>query len=223
MRGTWFPWILESFAVMTNAGALRSFGIMTETPLTAQTGGLEAWQLEEQKRLTSFFDLLVELASARAWSQILFSTLVPNSLSGVLSMNAAARKTALKYLKETWDAVLAAEDFVQRKDKANAALRMQVKGKLAELAWNQLQLAREIYAVCALDDWKADGPNVQAMARALFQGPANTKYDLEDAFAHLASVSKTTTQSTAMNKRLAYEAHTCFCLALRHMKGMKLL
>ena len=50
--------------------------------------------------------------------------------------------------------------------------------------------------------WNANHEIIQEVALAMTGCPQNTKYDLEDGFAHLSSLSKLSNLSTAMNKSL---------------------
>ena len=196
---TWFPWVLKSFDAMCDKHALESFGVTTDGPREAITE-LDEWHIEEKGKLKTFFTLLTELAAARCWSQVQFSILIPNTLAGVLSEHDGRARGSLSATREVWNAILKAEEFT--KVRGQVALKNLVGARLTDLCWNRLQIARESYLVCQKDQWRHTGPNIRELALAMFSGPATTKFDLEDGFAHLSSVAKTTTQATPMNKRL---------------------
>ena len=160
------------------------------------------WLKEETERLRSFVLLLIELAAARAWSQSMFAQCSPNNFAGVLHTDRPRARQLFQNQKLLWESVLKAEQCVKH-NKLAKNVAMVVSERLAEVAWNQMQLAREVYVLCCQNSWDADVTGIQQAARDLFGGPWNTKYDLEDTFAHLASINRTYSQATPMNKPLS--------------------
>ena len=170
-----------------------------------------AWLDEETERLKSFVSLLVELASSRAWSQSQFVNCAPNNFACVLHRDREIAQQFFNHHKSIWQAVLLAEQcLVHKKLKANVAAIVQER--LNDVAWNRLQLARETYVFCCQKQFNADSLEVQETAAELFGVPWNTKYDLEDCFAHLASVNRTHSQATPMNRLLSLQCQY-ICMA----------
>ena len=160
----------------------------------------EAWFMDEVAKLQKFWRLLLELASARSWSQVQFTTCQPNAMAVVLLKNTAAAQAGLDAIKLTWDAVISAERAAASDSNVKSATRDALRAVLQDLAWNRLQPARECLLECIRGKWLVTDGGIQKQAESLFSGPANTKWELEDLFAHLASVARATNLPTAMNK-----------------------
>lgn len=133
--------------------------------------------------------------------------------------------TQLRTIRTIWDAVLslektcAAHYSLENKSVTAKAFRKQQKqmreaskkniksveehcfDRLKEVAWNDSQLAREIYLVCQENDWELT-PALLEYATSIFGGPCQTKFELEDVFAHLTSVEKLSTLASGSNKLL---------------------
>ena len=171
---------------------------------------MSPWLADEKRRLTDFFTLLIELASARAWSQIQFATCQPNGLAACLNPNRAIGQQMIDWSKRIWKAVLAAESLVETNKLPNTVKKELKKILLYDVCWNQLQIARECYLICEKASWDANHPDIQRMAKQMFGGPANTKYTLEDLFAHLTSVGKLSSLATPMNKPLGTYYNTFY-------------
>lgn len=162
---------------------------------------IPAWIQEETERLQTYVRLLVELASARSWSQIMFVNCCPNNFVGVLHEDPRVAEQLSNHQKSIWEGVLLAEQHVHDKAlKTPKDVAQELKLRLEDVCWHELQLGREIYITCAAANWRKDHPSVVELAQRIFSVPWNTKFDLEDLFAHLASLSKMTSLATAMSK-----------------------
>ena len=205
--GAWFTTVRTTLQRLHDRQALESFGVtvsMSAPPLLPQDpDASEQWFLGECKMIEKYWRVLIEISSARSWSQIQFSTCQPNSLAVVLLEDRSAAQAGLDVIKEVWDAVLAAERAAASDSKTPPADRAAISGLLLDVAWNRLQTARESWLVCEQGKWLASDASIRLQAEHLFSGPANTKWDLEDLFAHLASIARSSNLPTAMNKPLA--------------------
>ena len=159
----------------------------------------EPWLLEEAERLNNYTFLLVELASARAWSQIGFTNIMPFPFAAAHHDSPQVAEQLLRNVKEIWEAILQAERYVNDPE-IPKGLREEVKKRLSDICWNRMQLSREAFVTFAKGNWDPNEKNIKEFTMRMFGGPANTKYDLEDLFAHLVSVSKMSSQATAMGK-----------------------
>lgn len=196
--GNWFDTIISSISGIHDSEALGTFltvDIIGDPVMEAQ----EPWLVEEVERLNNFTYLLVELASARAWSQIGFTNIMPFPFAAALHETPQVAEQLLRNTQEIWTAILQAERYVDDPEKPKA-LRDAVKKRLSDLCWNRMQLSREAYVTFAKGNWDPNEKNIKEFTMRLFGGQANTKYDLEDLFAHLVSVSKMSSQATAMGK-----------------------
>ncbi|CAE7226220.1 unnamed protein product [Symbiodinium sp. CCMP2592] len=210
-KGSWFSTVVNTLHLIHEPQALQRINI---TPATAAAIledddclATEPWFLDECELVAKFWKLLVELSAARCWSQIQFTTLQPGALAVVLSQDHGPFSTAQRLLdrqQDVWTAVLRAEQAVTPDSKVPPAVKAALTQILQDLGWNRLQVAREAMMECEAGNWKATDRRVQEQARCLFAGPAQTKWDLEDLFAHLVSVSRSANLPVAMNKWTRY-------------------
>lgn len=159
------------------------------------------WLRDETELLESYVSLLVELASARSWSQMVFTNNLPLAFAGVFHEDPRSAAQLLQYQKRIWEAVLKAETMASDTT-VPKRIREELKERLYDVSWNQLQVSREIYVQCAKSNWEVGDPKIKELSRMCFGGPCNTKADLEDLFAHLASIAKMSTLATPMSKCL---------------------
>ena len=154
---------------------------------------------EEEITLERFYSYVLELASARSWSQSLYSTCLPNFFAGIFHEKQALRDTCMTRVKELWKCVLEAEAFV-RNPREDAAVRQAVAGILADMAWNRLQISRELLAVIRQGQYDTSDYETRRLAFLLFGTHANTKFCLEDKFGHLADLSARGARQSKMSK-----------------------
>ncbi|CAE7563238.1 unnamed protein product [Symbiodinium sp. CCMP2592] len=193
----WFDVVRDTLHLIHEREALQRFNVTTSvsTSILEEDDDLakEPWFLEESELVDTFWKLLVELASARSWSQVQFSTIQPCALAIALSPDNGPNSLAQKLLHEqrdTWNAVLKAERSAASDSKLDPGVRSALNQVLCDLGWNRLQVSREAMLECTAANWKVSDQRVLETARCLFAGQAQTKYHLEDLFAHLVSVAR---------------------------------
>ena len=81
----------------------------------------------------------------------------------------------MKKVQETWRAVLEAEACV-RNQESDAAVKKALGGILADLAWNRLQISRELLAVVRAGHYDTSDYESRRLAFLLFATHANTKF-----------------------------------------------
>ena len=205
--GEWFVSILESLGGRHNDEILSKF-ISCDTSSVAE--GLpvnEPWFTEEKERLNVFFNLLVELASARAWSQMPFVNVPPYNFAAVLHEDSTIAQQHMEHCRVSWHAILAAESASspgRRVDVLNRDVKKAVTDRLRDISFQSFQVTREVMALCEECGWKANHPSLQKLAQRMFGGPCETKFSLEDLFAHLTSVAKLSNLTTPFNKCLCW-------------------
>ena len=204
----WWRPILESMATIHSAEQIKQFNITCEPPAKPIEPNDpdpirdEHWFQAEKKRLADFWSLLCELASARVWSQTLFSTCIPNLFAGILTDDQELSKRYMLLIRNTWQAIILAESLISpRADRASAKVKKALQKTLKYVGWHELTVSRELFAVCEAAQWDPQDSQVQLLVKLLFGSPCNTKFDLEDCFAHLASVAKLSTLATPFNRR----------------------
>ena len=186
---------------------------LSESLGEATTHETEPWFLEEKTRLKDYFTLLIELASARVWSQMVFATCPPYSFAGVLHENNGIGQHVLNRCCNTWRAIVAAEKAIRagrQGEGLSKAIQKQVSERLRDASFQTFQITREVMAVCEACQWNLENEEIKTIGYRLFGGPCETKYGLEDLFAHLVSVGKLTSLATPMNKR-PFFADVSFC------------
>ena len=204
--GEWYGYILQSLQTLHSPDDLRHFitvDLGGQDPEPDGVGFESPWIKEETSRLESFSRLLIELASARSWSQMMYTNNSPNCFVGVL--HPTLGQQLLNHQKSLWEAILLAERFVHDpSQKIEKHIKRELEKRLEDVCWHELQLAREVFITCASSEWDASNPTVVALAQRIFGVPVNTKFDLEDLFAHLTSVSKMSSLATPMSKHLDF-------------------
>ena len=199
--------MLDTLALIHDPNTLEACGISVprgrEILAAAEVLASQEWFQEELVCLNDFWSYLVELASARAWSQIQHAALWPQMLACVSHPNRDRTSEALQSMRRTWDAVLRAEDItIHAAGDLSQADRRALANVMADLAWNKLSFARECAVVCRQASWDPAHEDIQELCKSMWSKPLNTKYDLEDCFAHLAAVHKLSTKASQFNKWL---------------------
>ena len=162
----------------------------------------EQWFLNEKQKLAEYWELLCEFASARCWSQTLFTTTIPNSFAAILHDNEVIAQQHLDLVRNTWNAVLKAERIAVAVDTPRKVKDALKKILADHVVWNRLQISRELLLCCQQGGWTTTNQEIRNTAFGLFANPANTKFDLEDVFAHLASTGRLATMATPFSKNL---------------------
>lgn len=208
VHGAWFNVVLDSLGKIHSQEVLRRINITVshapshlETNLTCfEPVDPPEWFSDEKERLNEAFLVASEIAADRSWNQMLFATCLPSTFAGILLDDALKAQRHLQFIHTVWDAVLKAEDMVLS---ADATKRSFMTDLLSDVAWNQMQICREIYVMGCQCQWQLTFGNddiLRSLAMYMHGCPCKKKFDLEDAFAHLASVSKMTSLATPMNK-----------------------
>lgn len=205
--GAWHETITKATASIHDASVLRRF-ICTDIDMHSEfdpdvlSEETDPWLSEEKTRLQDYFTLLIELAAARAWSQIQFQVCQPNSMAACLHEDRAIAGQMLQWTKRTWKAILEAEQLVQGNE-LKKVTRDHVRKMLDHhVCWHKLQVARESDILLEQESWNVDSPRLRDYCVSQFGAPANTKFTLEDLFAHLTSVGKLSSLATPMSKYL---------------------
>lgn len=204
--GEWFDRVMKAVLQIHDHGIISQFTSSDFSTVSAKDdsdGRMEPWMQEEVDRINNFFELLIELASARAWSQMLFVSCFPFGLAAVLHEDAKVADQMLAQQRVAFQAILSAEDVVTTKNQKVSRMNTEeVAKRLSDISFQNFQLCREVYGLCEQCGWASQHPEIQQIARLLFGGPCETKYNLEDLFAHLVSVSKMSNLTMPMNKPL---------------------
>ena len=201
----WFGSILQSVGTIHDAGILSKFISCdsSESLGEATVNDDEPWLKEEQTRLRDYFTLLVELASARVWSQMVFATCPPYSVVAVLHDDHDTGQHVLNRCCNTWRAIVAAENAVKpgcQAEGLSKPMKKAISDRLVDVSFQTFQITREVMALCEACQWNMEHEEIQKLAYRMFGGPCETKFSLEDLFAHLVSVGKLASLATPMNK-----------------------
>ena len=198
--GTWWPTVVSVLTSIHDPETMKRLHI----PLTMndnENGTLKKFHLDV---LSKYVALCIEIASARCWSQCQHTICLPNAFAMVHHESLDARDRALNMVKNLWNAILHAEEVLQKPD-LDAELKLALKQVLDHCAWHKGQVAKELFLVCRLGNWQATDPEIRKLGWFLFGNPANTKHFLEDTFAHLADVVKRISRNFKLSKTLCRE------------------
>ena len=154
----------------------------------------------DKELLQKFFTFNCELASIRCWSQMQFNVQIPQMLAMVHHESHDRRWQCMDHAHQTWEAVLAAERLVYQECDRAALRKGGLRDCLKDLAWNQLQLSRESYSICKAASWDPTNEELRLFSFLLHGRPANTKFFLEDVFAHLADVARRHSKNETMQR-----------------------
>ena len=162
------------------------------------------WFIQKKQHLENFWVLLVELASARSWSQSLYVSCWPHNLVSVLHQDHGLAQQVMDRNNKTWTAILKAETLIHDPafQKKMPAIAKGLNERLSQIDWHEWQFSRELYLESCKANWKISNMTLRSTAFDIFGSPANTKYDLEDVFSHMAALSKFLSKATPMNKSL---------------------
>lgn len=202
----WYRCVLDTLALIHDPATLAACEV-TAAPGPAKlpdSSVLEAqeWFGDEQKNLNELWVYLLEVVSKRAWGQVQHAALFPQVLASALSDDKRAAAAGMSAAERTWDAILRAEEIQHHgAGSISAASRVSLGRIMNDLAFNRQSFARECAVVCRQARWQHDYKDVQDLARSLYSKPLNTKFDLEDCFAHLSSVHQLTSKAMPFNKR----------------------
>jgi hypothetical protein len=95
----------------------------------------EPWVQEEVAAFEMFYNLVVAIASARAWSQALFGVFMPQLVARLLHPSLPERVKGAMFMKNVTKCVLQAEALKTHNSES----------LLTDVAWNKLQLTRELF------------------------------------------------------------------------------
>jgi hypothetical protein len=221
-NGEWVETVQSMAALLRDPTLLQQCGICVACPLLRIRFG--ASQALAQK----LFKLVVHAMSQRCWSMSYHSTCLPDAAFGVLSATAAAAKRCLRFLRKIHDAVLAAEQLVNASaaegwevGPADAQLLAQAAGGqdgqagptaaprapavilracLDDLAWNSLQICREVLGAARDSSWDYRNPVLRSFIWDLSATECNTKRVNEDVFKILREA-----EGENENKRVSYQ------------------
>ena len=141
VAGSWHQCIVETLQLMHSSELFRRLGVTVDNgPVVPMTGDAmgRPWVQEELYWAQLTFNLVVEIASARAWSQQMFGILMPNITAGLLSTVEQRRDGTMQVMQRLANALLEAE-----KNCHIAGLRK----VLNDIAFHKTQLVRELFKI----------------------------------------------------------------------------
>ena len=112
--GEWCSIICDIFLPLFDLDALRCLNLLQE----------ESSSSSQSEDAMTFLKLLVRTASAKAWSMLVWSNSPPLNWAGILHCDATLREEALVRMKEDCAIVLAARDYVEKKNDQWQATRL---------------------------------------------------------------------------------------------------
>ena len=141
--GSWQDCFLETLQLMHSPELYHRLGLMSGDgpPIVGDAMKLP-WVQEEIYWATLTYNLVTEIASARAWSQHMFSILLPNMTAGLLSESEQRRTGTLAVMQRLTYTLLQAEKNCHIPG---------VRKVLDDIAFHKTQLVRELFKIA--QDW----------------------------------------------------------------------
>ena len=204
----WFNRVLQTLASIHDPEMLELCGVTAVADVLpgAELAGQE-WFQQEVQNLMDLWAYLLALASTRTWSEIQHAVLCPQMIACASHTNRQAARAGMDRQRRIWEAVLRAEDVtLNGAGDVGGADRKALGAMLNDAAFNRLHFARECAVHCKQAGWDPDYEDIKQLNRAMYSKPLNSKFDLEDTFAHLAAVHKLSTKATQFNKNLGLQS-----------------
>ena len=203
--GAWYGSVQNTLKLVDDPAALKRINItVPQGSLVMAEEEEPQWLRLEKVKLAEFWTLATEIASARSWSQTQFVMCQPHGFAASLHPDEQLANACLREQRRVWECVLIAERAVGPHSELSAGQKQALTSLLQELAWNRIQISREVYLTAQESAWNAGDARIREQAKLLFSGQGNTKFDLEDVFAHLSQVARSSNSNTPMNKPLVF-------------------
>eukprot|EP00435_Cladocopium_sp_Y103_P072189 s363_g39.t1 len=194
-RGSWSQCIAETLELFHSPHVYQRLGMLTQAAPTVPDVE-PAWVQEDRHWCHLVYNMVIEVASARAWSQCMWSVFLPQLLAGLLSESILHRNSVLGMIKRVGTTLLKAETKTHIPG---------VRKCLDAIAFHKIQLVREFLKMCQAGNPESKNPDADwsltdemvEFAWRLYAGPGTTKYILEDTFGHLRHVSETQNKGRA--------------------------
>ena len=127
------PVVTETFQLLHDPDVFERLGMFRGTQ--ADVLPEEPWVQEEMALCDMLFNMIVEVAAARAWSQAMFRVMLPQLCAGLLHENQETAQRLCNFMRQVSEAVLEAENVVGNRTLAAC---------LSDMAWHKTQAAREL-------------------------------------------------------------------------------
>ena len=177
-NGAWYRTIADTLTFI-QSDAMNARLELVPKPLAGEPFSPADAQVQDDVALVrTLFTYAVQLCANRAWSQAFHVYLLPYAFGTILSNTLEERDLGARHLKLISLSLLKLEDFCQQHPQRKIASQL-----LEALGTRRWQLVREMIVTGHQNQWNAEGPEMQALARAVFSGSASTKESLESAFA----------------------------------------
>ena len=166
--GAWFGTVVRALAQIHQTECLSMINVTTASRSSATMAldhpvASEQWFCDEMSRVQDFWNALIDISAARCWSQMQFSICSPNNLVAALHSDEPTARSALSLQKKVWEAVLQAEQAVKRHDLPKC-IRSEINARLQDVAWHNLQCAREAFLVCQSGNWEPKDSEIKTLA-----------------------------------------------------------
>ena len=216
-NGYWVSTVRAIAGVLRDADVIRGCGVQEASPLLRMRPGAS------QAMAQTLFKLVVHAVAQRSWSMSYHSTCLPDAAFGLLAVTAGPAKRCAAYLKHVFQAIWAAEQLVaqgatpppagqagqvdsQHAEAAASAPLATIKACLDDVAWNSLQICREILAAARDSSWDYSNERLRAFIWDLSATECNTKRVNEDVFKSLREAETENENKRVSHRRMHYLA-----------------
>ena len=133
----WRQCISETLQLLHDENFFKRLGLMRYPgKVLGEEQREEAWVKEELHWAELAYNLCVDIAAARAWSQVMFSTLLPQVLAILLHDSAQAKQGGLAFMRRVATTILEAEKKTHIPG---------IRKCLNDIAFHKTQLVRELF------------------------------------------------------------------------------
>ncbi|CAE7529107.1 unnamed protein product, partial [Symbiodinium necroappetens] len=183
VTGSWYWTLHSTLRMMHDARFLAELGISSSTGGGEPASWDEPWVLEEAAFLEEVWRrLLVELASARTWSQCQYSLCLPFAFACVYG-SGETRESGMQHIRSLDVGLATAHRIIE--EHPQSPLAKEIRSLLEDCWWWRSQLSLEMLETARQCRYDGSHREAKILAMSAFGGPANSKLTAEDVFAHL--------------------------------------
>ena len=204
--GAWFTTVCELFALLETPEVLTSLDLRGHAANAAPAPLEEPALQRDARTATSMWNLVVELAHARSWSQLPHSITLPHAFVRVFGdeCDLPRSQVTLHLLCQALSRVDRARvEVTAQNDRSSAALIAELIDDLGTFYW---VLTREMLIELEQCDYDLRSQRLRELGFSVFASAAQTKSICEDGFAWLADTNKrqSTSNKMAQETKWAY-------------------
>ena len=182
--GAWYQTVHRLLDLFEDARVLQSLDMRSHMPDQEPSSSADPSMKQDAQTAQSLYDLVVQLASARCWSQLHYTLCVPHCFVQVFLPHPDHMQDVQAFLQKVGVKLGKVEEARKRiaGRGPEAKLIEELVTDLATLDW---VVVRELLIDSAQTGYDPRNPRLREVVFSIFAGSAETKSLCENAFAHL--------------------------------------